>query len=149
MTEPLCSYNYSSCGWPHRTCTRSSQAVFYIGQGRGPQVLTYHRRVFGSWWLRERGNQSSSRVWLLVGCSFSQWISLHTSTLGSPNWSQWIKKKRIGSWAEDAVVCGIRGDGGWRDVSSGDDRNSLYMPEITKEQESFDNVKGMSKLCLL
>lgn len=47
------------------------------------------------------------------------------------------------------MVCGIRGDGGWRDVSSGDDRNSLYMPEITKEQESFDNVKGMSKLCLL
>lgn len=22
------------------------------------------------------------------------------------------------------------------------------MPEITKEQESFENVKGMSKLCL-
>lgn len=35
------------------------------------------------------------------------------------------------------------------EMAGGDDWNSLYMPEITKEQESFENVKGMSKLCLL
>lgn len=32
-----------------------------------------------------------------------------------------LKEKRIGTWAEDAVVCGIRGDCGWGDVRSGDD----------------------------
>lgn len=46
------------------------------------------------------------------------------------------------------MVCGIRGDWGLGDMLSGDDWNSLYMSEITKEQESFENVKWMNKLCL-
>ena len=101
MIGLLCSWIPSSCIWPHKTGTRSSQSAFlHGGLGAHNHLLT----AIDSWWfLGEEKSAFLLRMW--------PWQVKHTPVNGPIPWAAWIvfvgyktRRYKIGSGCWSSIL---------------------------------------------
>lgn len=102
---------------------------FCMGKSWSQGALSLFEEIVTDVDFYGRENQSTLRVWSLVGWPFSGWPNIHSSVDNTYHtlWIIYLKKKTW-SW-EEVIVLGTHKGVGRGDCGNDDDQNMLFLKE--------------------